>query len=119
MELALDRHENGPGFERVNKILKHKYGRPIGISVENPILDTRMYEVEYADGYKTVMASNKISSNLFEQVNQEEQHLLLLDTIIDLCTDGTQIKEGGAFIHMSNGNKRRRETTKGWEVCIQ
>ena len=24
-----------------------------------------------------------------------------------------------AFIHISNGNKRRRETTKYWEVCIQ
>ena len=23
------------------------------------------------------------------------------------------------FIHTSNGNKRRRETTKGWEICIQ
>ena len=34
-------------------------------------------------------------------------------------TDGTQIKEGDSFIHMSNGNKRRRETTKGCEVCIQ
>ena len=27
--------------------------------------------------------------------------------------------EGGAFINMFNGNKRRIETTKGWEVCIQ
>ena len=50
MELALDRHNYGPEFARVNKILKDKDGRPIGIAAENPILDTRMYKVEYADG---------------------------------------------------------------------
>ena len=49
MELALDRHKDGPEFERVNKILKEKYGRPIVIAVENPFLDTSMYEVEYDD----------------------------------------------------------------------
>ena len=45
MELALDRHEDGPGFSRVNKILKDKDGRLIGIAADNKILDTRMYEV--------------------------------------------------------------------------
>ena len=34
-------------------------------------------------------------------------------------TNGTHIKEGGYFIHVSNGNKRRIDTTKGWEVFIQ
>ena len=34
-------------------------------------------------------------------------------------TDRTQIKEGGAFIHMSNVNKSSIDTTKVWEVCIQ
>ena len=41
IELALDRHDNGPEFSRVNKRLKDKYGRPIGIAEDNPILDTR------------------------------------------------------------------------------
>ena len=46
MELALNRHENGPEFARVNKGLEEKDGRPTGIASENPILDTMMYEVE-------------------------------------------------------------------------
>ena len=48
MELALDRHNDGPEFARVNRILKDTYGRPIRIAVDNPILDTRKYKVEYA-----------------------------------------------------------------------
>ena len=50
MKLALYRHDYGPEFARVNKRLTEKDGRPIRIAAYNPILDTRMYEVEYADG---------------------------------------------------------------------
>ena len=50
MELALNRHNDRPEFAIVNKRLKDKYGKPIGIAAENPILDTRMYKVEYFDG---------------------------------------------------------------------
>ena len=71
MELALDRHDDEPEFARVNKRLKEKYGIPTGITADNPILDTRMYEVEYADRYKTAMKANTIASNLFYQVNQD------------------------------------------------
>ena len=58
------------------------------------MLDTMMYKVEYAGGYKTVMASNAIESNLFYQVNQDGQRLLLFKAIIDSRTNGTQIREG-------------------------
>ena len=118
MEIAIDRHDDGPEFARVTKRLKDKDGLPIGKASENPILDTRMYEVEYVDGYKTAMAANAIASNLFAQVDQDGRRFVLFDEIIDHRTDGTEIKEEDAFIHMANGNKQKRETTKGWEVCI-
>ena len=73
MELALDRHNDGPEFARVNKILKDKYGRPIGIVAENPILYTRMYEVEYDNRYKTAMTAKAIANKLFAQVDQDGQ----------------------------------------------
>ena len=63
MELKLYRHDDEPESARVNKILKDKDGIQIGIAADNPILDTRMYKVEYFDGYKTVMTANAIASN--------------------------------------------------------
>ena len=45
MELALYRHDGGHEFARVNKRLKDKYGRPIVIAEDNPILYIRMYRV--------------------------------------------------------------------------
>ena len=68
---------------------------------------------------RTSMAANTIASKLFSQVDQDGQRFLLFNAIIDSRNDGTQIKEGESFIHMYNGNKRRRDNTKGWEVFIQ
>ena len=64
MELDLDRQGEGPEFARVTKRLKDKDERPIGTASKNPILDFRMYKVEYEDGHKEAMAANAIASNL-------------------------------------------------------
>ena len=65
------------------------------------------------------MAANAIASKLLAQVDQDGQRFVIFDEIIDWQTYGSQTKFEDACIHISNGNKRRRETTKGWEVCIQ
>jgi hypothetical protein len=64
---------------------------------------TRMYEVEYLDGYKASLAANTIAENLFAQVDEEGNHYV----------DGSQLKENEAFIKSSNGGQRCKETTKG------
>ena len=46
MELTSDQGGDRPEFARVKKILKDENVRPIGVANENPILDSRMYEVE-------------------------------------------------------------------------
>ena len=65
MEFAIDRGEDGSAFTCVTKRLKDSEGRPIGVANDNPILDARMYEVKYAYDYKTSLAANTISENLF------------------------------------------------------
>ena len=65
------------------------------------------------------MTANAIASNLFSQVDKYGQRSVLFDAIINLRTDSTQIKEGDAYIHMSNVNKSRIYTTKGWGFFIQ
>ena len=58
--------------------IKVQNGRPIVIAADNPNLDTSMYEVEYSDGYKTAMTANAISSNLFNQVEQDRQLFFII-----------------------------------------
>ena len=69
MEVALPRDSEGPEFARVTKRLWDANGLPIGTANDNPILDTHMYEVEYADGNTASMAANTIAINMFAQLD--------------------------------------------------
>ena len=53
MEIALPRDSEGPEYAKVTKRLRDANGIPIGTANDNPMLDTRLYEVEYLDGYTT------------------------------------------------------------------
>jgi hypothetical protein len=118
-ELAIPRDVDGPDFAKVVKRLKDKDGLPIGKANNNPILDTRMYEVEYKDGHKASLAANAIAENMFAQVDDEGNRHVLFEAIVDHRTDGSEVKQQDAFITTRTGTKRRKETTKGWEILVQ
>ena len=119
MEVALPRDSDGPEYAKVTKRLRDANGKPIGRAHDNPILDTRLYEVEYLDGHKASLTANTIAENLFSQVDDEGNRHVLFDAILDHRVDGSELKDEDAFIISSNGCKRRRHTTKGWEILIQ
>ena len=119
MEIALPRDGEGPEFAKVTKRLRDANGLPIGTANDNPILDTRLYEVQYLDGHKSSLAANAIAENLYAQVDDEGNRYVLLDAIADHRLDGTQLQADDAFIKSSNGGRKRKETTKGWEMLIQ
>ena len=119
MELALPRGGGEVEFGRVTKRLRDKDGLPIGTANDNPILDTRVYEVEFPDGHKASLAANAIAENLFSQIDDEGNRHVMLEEIIDHRTNGTEVKQQDAFIVNKSGTRRRRETTTGWEILIQ
>ena len=67
MEVALPQDTEVPDFACVTKRLKDANGLPIGKANENPILDTRVYEVEYVDEHKASLTVNIIAQNIFHQ----------------------------------------------------
>ena len=119
MELALDRGGEHPEAAKVTKRLKDKDGNPIGTEHSNPILDTRMYEVEYSDGHTAALAANVIAENIFAQIDEEGYRHVLFHEIIGHRVDGTQVKQEDAFVKSKNGVKRRKEPTKGHEMHMQ
>ena len=119
MELSLPRNNNEPQFARVTKRLRDANGNPIGTANDNPILDTRLFEVEYLDGHKAALAANTIAENLFAQIDDDGNRFVLMEAIEDHRTNGKQLDIDQSFIVSKNGGKRRRETTKGWEILIR
>ena len=119
MEVALPRDDDGPTFAKVTKRLRDANGIPIGTANDNPILDTRLYEVEYLDGRRASLAANAIAANMFAQIDDDGNRFVLLDSIVDHRTDGSELKAEDAFITSKNGGKKRKMTSKGWEILLQ
>ncbi len=118
-EFAVDNGEDHRKFAKVTKRLSDKNGIPIGTANDNPLLDTRMYEVEHTDGRKQALAANVIAENIFATVDNMGRQELQMDTIIGHRKSTDAISKGKEFIKASNGVNRRIETTKGWEILIQ
>jgi len=119
MELALDRGGPHPEFARVVKRARDNQGKPIGKKNSNPILDSRMYEVQYHDGHRAIVTANTIAENLFAQVDEDGNSYKLMDQIVQTRTTGEEIPPSEAFFTTKSGIKRRKCTTKGWECLIQ
>ena len=120
MELALPRGD-GEGMLRahVTKRMRDEEGRPIGTASDNPLLDSRMYEVEFIDGNVEPLTANIIAENLIAQVDEEGHRQMMLDEIIDhRITRDAIPKERGTYVN-SYGVRRPKLTTRGWELLIQ
>ena len=91
---------------RVTKRLRDKDGLPIGTANDNPILDTRVYEVEFPDGHKASLAANVIAENLFSQIDDEGNCHVMLDEIIGHRTNSKEIKQQDAHIVNRSGTRR-------------
>ena len=66
MDLSLPkRGEPDPHFDCAIKSLRNANGLTTEKSSDNPILDTRMYKVEYGDDEKSVLSANLIAEKMF------------------------------------------------------
>jgi len=59
-------------------------GNPVGRANSNPILDTRVYEVESPHGSVHDYAANILAEALYAQVDVDGNCFLLLKEIIDI-----------------------------------
>jgi hypothetical protein len=61
---------------------RDQHGELIGIAHNNPLLDTREYEVEYPDGSLDVLTANQIAESLYSRIDAEGHNQLLMQEII-------------------------------------
>ena len=102
------------------KVLARKHdrdGNPIGIGHTNPLLDTRVYEVQFPDGHTEEFAANTIAENIYSQVDEEGNQFQLLDEVVDHHRDGSAISSDDKWIQQGS-NRQLRRTTQGWKLNI-
>jgi hypothetical protein len=74
MEMAMSRGAEGEVVHAtVRKHVRNDDGMPVGVAHNNPLWDSRKYEVQYyyVDGYVEELTANLIAENLIAQVDKE------------------------------------------------
>ena len=121
MEIGLPRGDDDELLRaRVKRRAITQDGKPIGKSSNNPLTDTRQYEVEFDDGSIEVLSANVIAENILSQVDEEGHRQMLLKDIIDHRVDKSEAidKVNGYYINRY-GVKTKVKTTKGWQLCVE
>ncbi len=87
-------------------------GNIIGHAHNNPILDSLVYDVEFAHSKFTVITANAIARAMYTQCDPERNEYILLDQFIGIkCTDAALTLDQQ---HISvNGTTLQHESTKG------
>jgi hypothetical protein len=93
-------------------------GIPVGLRNTNPMLDTRQYEVEFADGATDVFTASLIAENLYSQVDEEGNSHSIMSEIIDHEFDGTAVRKDDRTKVTRDGTTRPRRTTRGWKLLV-
>ena len=109
-----------PVLATVKRRKRDSSGNPIGEANPNPILDSRVYELEFPDGRVEEYSLNVIVENLISQTDQDGFDVGLLDEIVDFRRDdeiAVPIDQG--FVTSYNGQEKPIITTKGWDVLIK
>jgi hypothetical protein len=80
-------------------------GNPLGKANQNPILDTRLYNVEFPDGHTAAYAANVIAENMYAQVDEEGHSIVIMDELIDHMQDGSAVAADDLYVTTKNGKK--------------
>ena len=94
-------------------------GESIGKRHNNPLLDSREYEVEFIDGSVETITANVITENLLSQVDDEGHCQMLLHDILDHRKLSNALSDEDAAYTTKYGSTKRSKTTVRWEICVE
>ena len=71
------------------------------------------------DGAVHQYVANTIAENIYSQVDGYGHLYQLMDHIRNQKSDGREFPKSEAFMVSRNGNRARKQTTKGWYLEVQ
>ena len=83
---------------RVKNRKRDANGNPVGRANTNPILNTRLYNVQFPDGHVAAYAANVIAKNMYAQVDEEGHTIVIMDEIINPAMDGSAVSADDLYV---------------------
>ena len=93
-------------------------GNIMGRAHMNPILDTRIYQIEFAGGKVTESTANVITESMCAQYDADGNECLLLHVLLDYHKDNKAISQTDQQITVQ-GRSVTCKITAGWQICCQ
>lgn len=119
VEVVIPGRNAEPVLAKIKSRKRDSLGSPIGQADSNPILDTRVYNLEFPDGRIEEYAVNVIAENLFDQADNEGWDTGLLREIVDYRKDESiAIPSSEGYYETATGQRRKVITTKGWDIKV-
>lgn len=92
--------------------------RLLGKQNTNPLLDTRVYKVEFPDGSRDEYTANMIAESLYSSVDEQGNTLSMISGIVGHRKDESALTSDQSTIEV-DGRKKRIATTKGWDMLVR
>jgi hypothetical protein len=93
-------------------------GDPIGNANANPIMDSRVYCVEFDDGDVCELTANIIAKSMYASCDADGNEYILFDSFVDYKSNRKAVTKGNQRIVHNRHNSLRRSTV-GWHFCVQ
>jgi hypothetical protein len=113
------RQGGSTGVGRVNGRKRDRDGWVVGKANENPILDTRVHDVEFEDEKVGEYAANVIAEHMASVTNLEGNKIPLMEAIVAHRKDGHAVAKADVYAYSKDGRRSIHKTTKGWQLCVQ
>ena len=110
-------HDDQVRTGTVKRRVRGPDGELRGLANNNPILDTRLYEVEFPDGRTKEYTANTIAENMYAMCDPQGNQYQLLEAITDHIYETSETEEDRYFEH--RGQKHPKMTTKGWKLLVE
>jgi hypothetical protein len=91
---------------------KDRNGNVVGKLHPNPVLDTRVMEVQFPADNVQEFAANVIAEHTYLQVDDEGCRFLIVDEIIDHRMEGLAVAPDNMYYTDKYGVKQMRQTTR-------
>jgi hypothetical protein len=86
---------------------------------KNPILDSRVYDVEFLDGTREEIAYNILAEHLLSQVDEEGNQYQIFRELVDHRKDPKKAVDIADQYYMKGGRRQKRKTTTCWDLQVE
>jgi hypothetical protein len=99
--------------------VRDQNGIPLGRYHANPLLDTREYQVRYANGAMEELTAKIINESTMSQVDAAGKHNAIFKDIVDHRSDKTAVLPDDGYTLDRKGRRHQKITNKGWQLLVE